>query len=234
MRNYYGRGAAVHYDALSYYDYHKLTRSILSSMKRKGKILDIGTGTGSMAMELAKCGFKVDGIDKSKHMLAVAIQKSRGRANPKFYLQSAANIKLKGPYDAIISQGGVLAFVGMYMESYMPSVISVKKLLRKMHKLLKREGLAIISVQSDRPKQMSMPLKNGIHYYGIARRKGKFMIVTHIIRRDGKIAARQTFKKLLLTKRDFDKMAGEAGFQVLGKNNSCLHYILKKPESRTG
>lgn len=40
-------------------------------------IIDLGCGTGSLAIPLAKQGFKVTGVDLSAEMLAIAYEKMR-------------------------------------------------------------------------------------------------------------------------------------------------------------
>jgi ubiquinone/menaquinone biosynthesis C-methylase UbiE len=70
------------------------------------KALELGVGTGRVAIELAKAGVSVWGIDNSKYMLAVARQKLR-RENPsvrrriKLKLGDMRYSKLKGTFPFI-------------------------------------------------------------------------------------------------------------------------------------
>ena len=68
--------------------------------------LDIGCGTGRHAIELARRGFTVTGIDQSANMLAVARQRANEAQLQVTLLQAdarAKNLDLSGPFDFIIS-----------------------------------------------------------------------------------------------------------------------------------
>jgi ubiquinone/menaquinone biosynthesis C-methylase UbiE len=67
----------------------------LVSLPQGGRILDIGCGTGSLALHLARRGFDVCGVDGSHSMIASARAKARGTA-----VQFAVGDALEGlPYD---------------------------------------------------------------------------------------------------------------------------------------
>ena len=61
----------------------------------KSKILDVATGTGAQAYELAKLGYDVTGIDLSSGMLRQAAKKCRPPLNLKFEMADATKI----PFD---------------------------------------------------------------------------------------------------------------------------------------
>lgn len=230
--NYYGKQVAKYYDIVAYYNYDEVVKSFVTSIKGK-KILEIGVGTGNVAMRLARLGFRVDGIDNSIFMLDTArrkLQKEKAgiRQKVKLYLQSAANLKLKGPYDAIISQGGVLAWVGPHMESYLKSKNTVRKLLARIFEILNKGGSLILSMQAARPETKSIKLNSGMTYSGIIKRKKDTLVVTHILRKDIRILAKQTFEKLILKKAEFERICRDVGFKILGKNKMALHYVLTK------
>ena len=72
---------AIYYD-LIYHDksYVKEVNFIVKTLKKYGKkniqnILDIGCGTGSHSVLLAKKGFSITGIDRSKQALDIAREK---------------------------------------------------------------------------------------------------------------------------------------------------------------
>ncbi|HEV8595551.1 MAG TPA: methyltransferase domain-containing protein, partial [Thermoplasmata archaeon] len=52
--------------------------------RQTSSVLDLGGGTGSHALILAKRGYQVTGMDASAAMLRVARAKARGRRNPAF------------------------------------------------------------------------------------------------------------------------------------------------------
>ena len=76
----------------------------------KGKrILDIGCGTGRHALELAKRGYTVTGIDLSKSQLKRAREKARAaEVNVIFEHGDARSLRFKNKFDAalILCEGG--------------------------------------------------------------------------------------------------------------------------------
>lgn len=66
-------------------------------------VLDLACGTGSMAMRLAKSGYKVTGADISKHMLDVAREKSaRNGLCISFVNQDMRSLEIKEQFDAVV------------------------------------------------------------------------------------------------------------------------------------
>jgi len=73
------------------------------------RILDIGCGTGRHAIELAKRGYKVTGIDLSESQLQRAREKAReAGVNIQFEQGDARSLKYNGEYDValILCEGG--------------------------------------------------------------------------------------------------------------------------------
>ena len=67
------------------------------------RILDIGCGTGRHAIELAKRGYRVTGIDLSESQLARARDKAREACvQVTFLQQDARDLRLEGPYDLVM------------------------------------------------------------------------------------------------------------------------------------
>ncbi|TET90145.1 MAG: class I SAM-dependent methyltransferase [Methanomassiliicoccales archaeon] len=78
-----------------------------------GRVLDLGCGTGSHAIRLAKMGYQVTGTDISKDMLDIAIEKA-GTLPVEFLLQDMRNIDLPDQYDAVICMFGGFGHNGTY------------------------------------------------------------------------------------------------------------------------
>lgn len=230
--NLYGKNAAKYYYLVAYYDYDKVAKSFASCIKGKN-VLELGIGTGLTGLRLAKLGFKVDGIDNSNPMLNVTRRKlmkesKATRARLRLYHQSASNIKLKGPYDAVISQGGVLTLVGPGLESYLKTEAATYNLLKRIFEILTKGGSLIINLQPARQKVTKRALAERYFYTGRIKKSGNMLIVTHVIEKNCKILVKQTFEKLYLSRQKFEKMASDIGFKIIGRNKTGLHYILEK------
>src|SRR6516164_488933 len=84
-RPFYG-GPTLHvrsYDAINSGD-RPVVRGDISfyldlARRTGGEVLEIGVGTRRVALELAKAGFRVTGIDLSPDMLAIAAEKATAR-----------------------------------------------------------------------------------------------------------------------------------------------------------
>jgi SAM-dependent methyltransferase len=78
---------------------------------RPEKILDLGCGTGSHALILAKRGYKVSGVDQSASMLEIARQKAKDqRLAIDFIEGDITNISTDKKYDAVISMFAVMGY----------------------------------------------------------------------------------------------------------------------------
>lgn len=75
-------------------------------------ILDLGCGTGSHAIPLAKRGYKVSGVDISEDMLALAKKKSEGCPSPapEFFKGDVRQVDLGRQFDAVIMMFAVLGY----------------------------------------------------------------------------------------------------------------------------
>jgi len=68
---------------------------------KHARILDIACGTGILALELAKCGHTVHGLDISPEMIGVAKPKSTGLPNLSFDIQDMAHFNVDGKFDLV-------------------------------------------------------------------------------------------------------------------------------------
>ena len=74
--------------------------------RQPASLLDLGCGTGSHALVLAKRGYRVTGIDSSAGMLRVARAKARGRPNPAFVRADMRRFDLGRTFDAAVCMDG--------------------------------------------------------------------------------------------------------------------------------
>ena len=87
----YGKRAAYFHQLLGRYKEHC------------SLVVDLGCGTGSLSVELARRGYDVIGVDNSPEMLSIAMSKSAGVEPSILYLcQDMARLDLYGTVDAVI------------------------------------------------------------------------------------------------------------------------------------
>jgi cyclopropane fatty-acyl-phospholipid synthase-like methyltransferase len=79
----------------------------LASRVRKGRILDLGCGSGTHAIYLAEQGFTVVGVDGSPTALRQARRKAeQAGVNPAFFIQDVTRLDfLQDPFDAGLDVG---------------------------------------------------------------------------------------------------------------------------------
>jgi tellurite methyltransferase len=113
-----------------------LLNTILS-LKKKGKILDIGIGDSGTTLKLAKLGFDVTCVDISPTCIKALKEKlKKENINMKAICCDIENFKWKENYDIIIATG-VLHFL---------SKETIRDFLNKMKMHTKKNGLNVIEV----------------------------------------------------------------------------------------
>lgn len=118
-------------------------------------ILELGCGTGSMAIELAKRGYDVIGLDISAEMLSKAYEKAKkNKTDILFINQDMRNFRLHGKVDAVLCLLDSL--------NYIPALSDVKKVFKLVSKYLNPSGLFIFDLNS--PYKLSTVLGQNIFY----------------------------------------------------------------------
>ncbi len=102
--------------ALDILPYDKMADFLEKIFKNKAiqpkSLLDLGCGTGSLAIILAKAGYELTGLDLSVDMLTLAQEKSYEEdLEIRFINQSMSELDLIGKYDVIYSFGDALNYL---------------------------------------------------------------------------------------------------------------------------
>ena len=99
-------------------------------------ILDLGCGTGGHALILARRGYQVVGVDRSKDMLEIAKMKAEeARLSTEFTSGDVTNIELQSSFDAVIGMFAVM--------SYQTSNLAFARACRTANKHLRQGGIFI-------------------------------------------------------------------------------------------
>lgn len=106
------------------------------------RVLELGAGTGRIAVPLAEAGAKVTGVDLSEGMLRIARERA-GRAPLKLVEGDIREVRLRGRFDLVIAPLGTL----QHMETPSDFVAA----LETMAHHLAEGGVAVVDVESPVP-----------------------------------------------------------------------------------
>jgi ubiquinone/menaquinone biosynthesis C-methylase UbiE len=135
------------YDQLIEADYHEWVEYLLALASRfrhaPDRVLDLGCGTGSLSIPLAKRGCSLTGVDFSEEMLAAARHKAQALGcDISFLAGDMRSLDLPGQqFDTVISGCDVL--------NYLTSEDDLLAAFRTVHKLLAPGGLWLFDLNSD-------------------------------------------------------------------------------------
>ncbi|MEI8349046.1 MAG: methyltransferase domain-containing protein [Candidatus Omnitrophota bacterium] len=148
---------ALVYDTLYRDKDYKKESEFIENIFRKLKltpktILDLGCGTASHAISLARRGYEVVGVDKSAQMLKIAKEKAKkARVSIEFIKEDITKLNLQKKFDAIVA---MFAVVG-----YQATDSALKKTFDTAHKHLVPGGIFIFdcwygpAVLTDKPRE---------------------------------------------------------------------------------
>lgn len=232
-KNYYSREMAEFYDLFTnsgYYDYEKLVGIVESILGDRRKILEVGIGTGNIAIPLAKQGFDVDGIDSSWPMLDIAREKvAREGLQIGLYQQDCLELDLPAKYDAVLSHGGVPVYIrgkeDLIFESYLPTLEENYKALQNVFHHLNGNGRFIVNIQKDHDAQETLELGDNLYYSCSIEYSGDFIRKTHYVTRGDEILMEQAFDIRRFNKETIDDILKQIGFRILEEDKTASFYV---------
>lgn len=219
---------APYYDYLSNKDYNAdvaFIKHIIDKFIINGnKILDIGCGTGAHSEILVNNGYDVLGIDKSKRMIEIALEK---HPRLKFLVKDALKLKLNTLFDAVICMYGTV--------HYFKHIRDIKKAFKIFYNHTKKGGLVIVEI--DFFKDSFDPDTSEAHNFDVGEiegsiikeyeDRGKELLFSYNvnIKDHGKVLrAIDTRKAPFLRLNEWKELLKDAGFKV------SMEYNNKKPE----
>lgn len=130
---------ATFYDTLmSGYPYDKVIEKLSSTVSGKG--IDLGTGSGRIAIALAKRGLSVVGVDSSPEMLKVAEINAKDNGVKIIFACSDCESLEFTKVDFVTATCDVV--------NYISSKAQVKKLFKKVYEALRPDGYFVFDVSS--------------------------------------------------------------------------------------
>lgn len=136
----YSRFATV-YDALMQDAPYDEWEAYLQKEAKAGSLLDIGCGTGELAVRFARAGFHVTGIDLSEDMLAIAREKAEAnRVTIPLFKQDMRELDSVGTFETAV----------IFCDSlnYLETEEDVKQTFQSVFSYLKDDGLFLFDVHS--------------------------------------------------------------------------------------
>ncbi|MBI4299703.1 MAG: class I SAM-dependent methyltransferase [Chloroflexi bacterium] len=133
---------------LDYGDYTDDLDLYLNLAGRTGSpVLELGVGTGRVAVALAKAGFAVTGIDSSPVMLGIA----GGKVEPRMRLHLAqADMR-----DFHLDERFALAFFAVNTFMHLATTQDRIRCLESVHSHLERDGLLVMDLQNPDPARLA-------------------------------------------------------------------------------
>jgi len=127
--------------------------SYITSKNHKSKILDVGCGTGSLAIELSDRGINVIGLDLDKEMIQIAENNSIEKQTPlSFKVMDMLDISQNFSsdyFDIILCLGNTISHLSREDKS---------KFIDSCHVLLKKNGFLIIQILDYDNKEIVFPV----------------------------------------------------------------------------
>ncbi len=195
--------------------------SLFSLLSLKPKlIVDLGCGTGSLTLLMARRGYEMIGIDQSPDMLACARQKSEKASTPvQFLNQDMTAFKLFRPADAMVCL--------MDSVNHVTRLRDLKRMLERVHRYLNPGGAFIFDINT--PYKLEKLIGSNIFYEigddvaylwrSSFQKKRRVCVfdMTFFVRR-GEYYERfdEVIRERSYTVRELHDMLKEAGFEVRG------------------
>ncbi|WP_082233772.1 class I SAM-dependent DNA methyltransferase [Halobacillus massiliensis] len=114
-------------------------QTLASSSKEIKSILDLGCGTGEIAIDLSQEGYQVTGVDLSEDMLSVASQKDTER-KVQWLQQDITKLEGLSGYDCVVSYCDVI--------NYIPDEAKLQSVFSNTYTALNKGGFFLFDVHS--------------------------------------------------------------------------------------
>nr|WP_100398279.1 class I SAM-dependent methyltransferase [Bacillus sp. FJAT-44742] len=139
------QGFAYYYDELMEEAPYKewvvwIEKTLTANEVTAPHLLDVGCGTGTIMTDLIKKGYRIDGVDASEEMLAVANEKMPKDQGSRLFCQDMRELEGLGVFDTVIVTCDSL--------NYLLTKKDVEKAFASFYSHLKTGGLLLFDVHS--------------------------------------------------------------------------------------
>ena len=118
-------------------DVHGEAARVAALVPRGARVLDAGCGTGRVAVELARRGYDVVGVDSDPSMLEVALR----HPGVEWHEADLASLRLEDRFDLVVAAGNVVVYLSPGTEA---------EVLRRLADHLVPGGLLVSGWRTDR------------------------------------------------------------------------------------
>ncbi|MFH0979103.1 MAG: class I SAM-dependent methyltransferase [Candidatus Woesearchaeota archaeon] len=238
QRNNFYDGIAEFYDRIAlggYCDYKKAISSLEKILGDKKDVLEVSIGTAIIGIELAKLGYRVEGVDCSRAMIEIARKKIiEQNLNLPIYEQNIMEMDTGKTYDAIISHGGFIWHIKdkPLVETYLEDIWEVAKALKRVNMHLRDNGVFAVNIHQEHDQELVLPIGDGLFYRQSLVWLGedsftKNYYVLHVQLAD-KVIASESSEKVRFQEKDINELYKSAGFRLPKKDEDGLFLTLIK------
>lgn len=189
-------------------------RTLLATLKlpTPGHILDLGCGDGRHAIEIARAGYWVTGVDLSRQSIERAKERPRPLPdNPSFLVRDMRQWEASHPFDAVFN-----LFTSF---GYFDSEETNRKVLQNIYKSLYPGGKLVIDfLNAPKVAAELVPREQQTHQginFRLRREIRNGNVLKDIFITDGDKNLHYQERVQLLTLEDFQRLFGATGFRLL-------------------
>lgn len=237
--------AKIYDRVMSYFDYAKsadlldqLIKSDAFQLSGTPTLLEVGIGTGSLALELIKKGYHIEGLDHSKSMIEIAV--SKGIPSSWIHYADVVNFDIGRKFDIIISHAGPIRFDythrrGYFIDTYLSRREKVERAMNNIAYHLSNSGVFIMSVQNFPGRDPS--LQNTAQYQSLGDgyiatkeiiEEGDIRIKKRIFKKDDREIASIEHRCLMLDLSFFNALAARYGLEDCGFDLNNIFKVYKR------
>lgn len=196
-------------------------------------VLDVGCGTGTVAMMLAREGCEVVGIDASAEMVACARKKAQAEPRVRFDVQRMEQLEVESVFDTAISLFDSV--------NYVLDPAALEEAFRRVRRHLAPGGLFIFDMNTPYALEMEMFTQDNLREegepkyvwrsrYDFRTRLAEVDMTFYVKRGNTRETLKETHRQRAYTLAEVKSMLSASGFKDIDVYEA---YTLRPPDPRT-